>query len=101
MPPEITIRVAIELSHSSWIVAVRLPDVEKSRLHRLEGGDTTALLTLLDDLRSRALTKLGSPAKVACCFEAGRDRGAAVYAGHSGEAVAALVGARHGRTAHR
>jgi transposase len=73
MPPEITIRVAIELSHSSWIVAVRLPDVAKSRLHRLEGGDTTALLTLLDDLRSRALTKLGSPAKVACCFEAGRD----------------------------
>jgi transposase len=73
MPPEITIRVAIELSHSSWIVAVRLPDVAKSRLHRLEGGDTTALLTLLDDLRSRALTKLASPAKVACCFEAGRD----------------------------
>ena len=37
MPSEITIRVAIELSHSSWIVAVRLPEVEKkSRLHRLE-----------------------------------------------------------------
>jgi hypothetical protein len=53
MPPEVTIRVAIELSHSSWIVAVRLPDVEKSRLHRLEGGDTAALLTLIDDLRSR------------------------------------------------
>jgi hypothetical protein len=53
MPSEITIRVAIELSHSSWIVAIRLPDVEKSRLHRLEGGDTAALLTLIDDLRSR------------------------------------------------
>jgi hypothetical protein len=58
MPPEITIRVAIELSHSSWIVAVRLPDVEKSRLHRLEGGDTATLLTLIDDLRLRASTKL-------------------------------------------
>ena len=73
MPPEITIRVAIELSHSSWIVAVQLPDVAKSRLHRLEGGDTTALLTLIDDLRSRVSTKLGGPVKEACCFEAGRD----------------------------
>jgi hypothetical protein len=51
--PEVTIRVAVELSHSSWIVAGRLPDVEKSWLHRLEGGDTAALLTLIDDLRSR------------------------------------------------
>jgi transposase len=73
MPSEITIRVAIELSHSSWIVAVRLPDVEKSRLHRLEGGDTVALLALIDDLRSRVSTKLGGPVNVACCFEAGRD----------------------------
>ena len=60
-------------SHSSWVVAVRLPDVEKSRLHRLEGGDTAALLTLIDDLRSRVATKLGGPVNVACCFEAGRD----------------------------
>lgn len=73
MPSEVFIRVAIELSHSSWIVAVRLPDVEKSRLHRLEGGDTAALLTLIDDLRSRVATKLGRPVNVACCFEAGRD----------------------------
>jgi transposase len=73
VPLEITIRVAIELSHSSWIVAVRLPDVEKSRLHRLEGGDTAALLTLINDLRSRLSTKLGGPVNVACCFEAGRD----------------------------
>ena len=73
MPSEITIRVAIELSVSSWLVAVRLPGVEKSRLHRIEGGDTTALLTLIADLRSRVSTKLGGPVDVACCFEAGRD----------------------------
>ncbi len=30
-------------------------------------------MTLIDDLRSRALTKLGGPVNVACCFEAGRD----------------------------
>jgi transposase len=73
MPSETTIRVAIELSHASWIVAVRLPDVEKSRMHRLAGGDTAALLTLIDDLRARASTKLDAPVNVACCFEAGRD----------------------------
>src|SRR5271168_47600 len=38
MPPEHTVHVAIELSFSSWLVAVRLPGVEKSRLHHIEGG---------------------------------------------------------------
>ena len=73
MPSGITIRVAIELSVSTWLVAARLPGVEKSRLYRLEGGDTAALLTLIEDLRSRASTKPGRPVDVACCFEAGRD----------------------------
>src|SRR5438105_344457 len=45
----------------------------KSRLHRIEGGDTTALLALIAELRSRASTKLGRAVDVACCFEAGRD----------------------------
>ena len=37
------------------------------------GGDTAALLTVIAELRSRASAKLGRPADVACCFEAGRD----------------------------
>jgi transposase len=49
------------------------PGVEKSRLHHIEGGDTTALLALIAELRTRASTKLGKPAEVVCCFEAGRD----------------------------
>jgi transposase len=73
MPSENRVLIAIELSVSSWIVAVRLPGSEKSRLHRVEGGDTTALLALIRDLRSRAETKLRHAADVACCFEAGRD----------------------------
>jgi len=73
MPSETTIHVAIELSVSSWLVAARPPGVEKSRLHRIEGGDTTALLALIAELRTRASTKLGKPAEVVCCFEAGRD----------------------------
>ena len=73
MPSENKVLIAIELSVSSWFVAVRLPGSEKSRLHRVEGGDTTALLALIRDLRSRAETKLRHAADVACCFEAGRD----------------------------
>ena len=73
MPSETTIPVAIELSVSSWLVAARPPGAEKSRLHHIEGGDTTALLALIAELRTRASTKLGKPAEVVCCFEAGRD----------------------------
>jgi transposase len=73
MPSENTVYVAIELSVSSWVAAARLPGVEKSRLYRLEGGDTAALLRAIADLRMRASAKLGNAAEVACCFEAGRD----------------------------
>jgi len=73
MTSENMIRVAIELSVSSWLVATRLPGAEKSRMHRIEAGDTTALLALVADLQSRASTKLGQTMDVACCFEAGRD----------------------------
>jgi transposase len=73
MPSEETVYIAIELSLSSWLVAARVPGVEKPRLHRLEGGDVAALLKTIADLRSKASTKLGRTVDVACCFEAGRD----------------------------
>jgi transposase len=69
MPSETTIPVAIELSVSSWLVAARPPGAEKSRLHHIEGGDTTALLALIAELHTRASTKLGKPAEVVYCFE--------------------------------
>ena len=73
MPSETTVYIAVELSVSSWLVAARSADAEKSRLHRIQGGDTTTLLALITKLRSRASTKLGRAVDVACCFEAGRD----------------------------
>src|SRR5712671_6564811 len=73
MPSESTVQIAIELSVSSWLIAARLPGAEKSRLHRIEGGDTAGLLALFAELRSRASAKLAGEANVACCFEAGRD----------------------------
>jgi transposase len=73
MPSDNTVHVAIELSVSSWLVAVRPPGAEKARLHRIGGGDATALLALLVEVRSRGSAKLGQAVDVACCFEAGRD----------------------------
>src|SRR3954469_24982407 len=78
MPSENIIHIAIDLSVSSCLVAARLPGADKSRLHRLTGGDTTALLALIAELRARASAKLGQAVlgqavEVAYCFEAGRD----------------------------
>lgn len=66
------ILVALELSNSSWLVGTRLPGAQKSRMHRISAGDTAALLTLFDGLRSHRLSSQ-HPAPIACCFEAGRD----------------------------
>ena len=73
MSPDNVAYIAIELSVTSWVVAARLPGAEKPRPHRIEGGDTAALLGLIAELRSCASAKGGRLAKVVCCFEAGRD----------------------------
>src|SRR5204862_2475391 len=73
LPSENFVYVSIELSVSSGLIAARLPNTEKLRLHRVAGGDTATLLTVMAELRSRASARLGRPADVACCFEAGRD----------------------------
>jgi transposase len=73
MPPENIVHIAIELSASSWLIGARLPDSDKVRWHRVEGGDTKALLALIDELRSRSASKPSGMAEMICCFEAGRD----------------------------
>lgn len=67
------IHLAIELSSSAWLVAARLPGTEKPHLHRIDGGDTAALLKLISSLRARVADRLGAAISVVCCFEAGRD----------------------------
>jgi transposase len=73
MPSDNTVHVAIELSSSTWLIAARLPSTVKPRLHRIEGGDTAALLKLLSELGQQASTRLGYGVDIVCCFEAGRD----------------------------
>jgi transposase len=68
-----TIFVAIELSQKSWLVTLHSPDRDRISRHKLEGGDHAALLALIEKTRSRAEQKLGSPLRVASCYEAGYD----------------------------
>jgi len=68
-----TIFVAIELSQKSWLVTLHSPDRDRISRHKLEGGDHAGLLGLIEKVRSRAEQKLGSPLRVASCYEAGYD----------------------------
>jgi transposase len=68
-----TIHLAIELSASSWLIAARVPGSEKPYLHRIDGGNTAALLALISSLRARVARRLDAAIEVICCFEAGRD----------------------------
>src|SRR5918997_2022803 len=68
-----TLFVALELSRSTWLVAVHSPAADKASQHRLEGGDTKGLLELITRKRTQVAEKLGRPMRVACCFEAGYD----------------------------
>ena len=70
---ERVIYLALELSRSTWLVALRRLGAEKTVLHRLDGGDTTGLLAFIAEQRNRAEARLGAPVEVISCFEAGRD----------------------------
>lgn len=70
---ENTVYLALELSCSTWLAALRLPGVEKIVLHRMDAGDTAALLALVDDQRRRTAARLSAEVEVVSCFEAGRD----------------------------
>ena len=68
-----TLYVALELSRSTWLVAVHSPIADKVSQQRLEGGDTEGLLALITRKRIQAEEQLSRPVRVACCFEAGYD----------------------------
>ena len=64
----LAVRAAILVSRSSC----RMP-TPKPHLHRIDGGDTAALLALISSLRARVARRLDAAIGVVCCFEAGRD----------------------------
>src|SRR5690348_14315302 len=68
-----TIFVAIELSQKSWLVTVHSPDQDRMSHYKIEVGDGRGLLSLLERVGERACRRLGAPARVASCYEAGYD----------------------------
>ena len=59
---------------STWLVAIHSPAADKISQHRLAGGDTTALLSLIERKRGEARAALLRPVRVMSCYEAGHDR---------------------------
>ncbi len=49
-----TLFVALELSRSTWIVALHSPVADKVSQHRVEGGDVAALLALIVQRQKQA-----------------------------------------------
>jgi transposase len=68
-----TLFVALELSRSTWLVALRSPVADKVGQRRLEGGDAEGLLALVVRKRVQAEEELGRAVRVISCFEAGYD----------------------------
>ena len=54
-----TMFVALELSKSSWLVALHSPIADKVSLHRFVGGDVTGLLALIARKQTQAEARLG------------------------------------------
>jgi hypothetical protein len=52
--------VAIELSKSSWVVAIQPPAVDKVSLFRITGGDIEKLFALLDQAKTAAVGRIRS-----------------------------------------
>src|SRR5215468_10677079 len=68
-----TIFVALELSKSSWLVALHSPVADKVSLHRFVGGDAAGLLALIARKQTQAEARLGEAIRVLSCYEAGYD----------------------------
>ena len=56
---ETTVYLALELSCSNWLAAIRLPGRDKIVLHRMVAGDTAALLAFVATQRAWARARTG------------------------------------------
>jgi len=65
--------VALELSRSTWLIAVSAPGSDKISKYRIDAGDSEALLNLLRRLRAEAERRCKAPVKIVSIHEAGLD----------------------------
>jgi transposase len=64
---------ALELSRSTWLLAVNVPDSDKIGKYRIDAGDSAALLKLLSRLRAEAERRCDRPVRTISIYEAGLD----------------------------
>ena len=85
--PPATLFLALELSRSTWLVALHSPVADKVGQHRMEGGDTESLLELIARKRAQAEEQLGRPVRVACCQQPSRQHRSGTLPGPTGYKV--------------
>jgi hypothetical protein len=99
-----TMFVALELSKSSWLVALHSPVADKVSLHRFVGGDVAGLLALIARKQTQAEARLGR-IRVLSCYEDGvipaRPTGFATLGGCCGATVHRRINRRTCHALHR
>lgn len=65
--------VALELSGTSWLVAIQAPGGERISRHKLPAGAAAELLELVGRQRTMSEHGAGRTVRVMSCYEAGRD----------------------------
>jgi len=65
--------VAIELSKTTWLLAVHDPFTSKVSHRRVDGGDADGLIALLGGCQRDIQERAGIPVGLECVFEAGYD----------------------------
>src|SRR5215813_8430999 len=74
VPSKTTLHCALELSKSSWLLAIQFPDRPQPSLYRIKGGDAAALLAQLLIARDRCAKATGeAPSTITLCYEIGYD----------------------------
>ncbi len=70
---EVVIHAALELSKSSWLLAIEASEHNRPSLHHMTGGDSRTLLAKLRKACNQFECRTGKTAKVVLCYEAGYD----------------------------
>ncbi len=64
---------ALELSKSSWLLAIQFLDRPQPSLYRIKGGDAAGLMAQLLIARDRCAMATGETPSITLCYEIGYD----------------------------
>ena len=68
-----TIYAALELSSTTWLLAIQAPDRDKISRHKVPACGSDTLIAHLERARTRVQNGTDAPVRVMTCYEAGRD----------------------------